>query len=119
MQSSSSPFGRYTPAVAAVVAVLVVAAAVAVHTVTALGMVTIASPADVNFLDIAAGAVLALLFGTAYGIRIGGNGAVSAANAALSVAQAAHARLDAVGAPPAAELAAPSDGSTAPVIGAG
>lgn len=87
--SAGGPFGMLGPVVAAVVAVLVVAAAVAVHVLHAFDPSVGPDP----FLDSAALLTLGVVLGVA---GIGGT-----ATTALVSAQAAHARLDAEGAAPA------------------
>lgn len=98
MNGSGSPFGAWGPLVAAFAAVIVLASAVAVHVVNiARGSAAAGDP----FLDSAALLVLGIVLGVG---AIGGT-----ASKAVIEADAAHARLDALGAPP-----APPGGPTGP-----
>lgn len=107
--STGSVFGPYTAILAVAIAIATVGAALALHVAMAFGFT--AASADSQFLDASAGAVILLLFGTSAGIRIGGNGA-------LSAARAAHARLDAIGAP-AASSSPDTAASSAPASSGG
>lgn len=90
MNGSGSPFGTWGPLVAAFTAVIVVGSAVAVHVGNVLrGGTASGDP----FLDSAALLVLGIVLGVG---AIGGT-----ASKAVVEADAAHARLDALGAPPA------------------
>ncbi len=100
----SSPLGRYSDLAAAVVAILLVFAAVAVHLglaiLPALGYSVAGS--DTAWIDTSA--VLAL--GVILGQRATTNGAAK-------VAALANARLDAIHAPAGHELPTPGNGGTA------
>lgn len=87
--ASATVFGRWGPTVAALLSVLVVVAAVATHVLEALGI----GHADPT-LDSLATVVL--------GVVLGASGMSGVAQAAVASSAAAHARLDALGAPPAA-----------------
>ena len=86
---TASPLGPWAPLVASIISVALVGAAVADHLAVALGRVASGDP----FLDSAALVVVGIVLG------IGGIGGQS--SAALSIAQAAHSRLDELGVPPA------------------
>lgn len=86
---NSSPLGPWAPLVASIITVAIVAAAVADHLLNALGRVASSDP----FLDSAALLVLGVVLG------VGAIGSQS--SAALTIAQAAHARLDELGVAPA------------------
>lgn len=89
----SSPLGPYGSLVSAILAVGIVGAAVVSHVLPFL----VPSP----YLDSLAAAVVGVVFG----VQIATNGSTAAANAAGASAAAAHARLDAMGAPAAADPA--------------
>lgn len=89
------PFGKYSDLLTTVVAAFVVIAAVIVHAI---------HQTDTQFVDTAAALALGAMFGK-----------VSAANGYAKMALQAHARLDAMGAPPANDgmgpNASPADSS--------
>lgn len=92
--TTGSPLGRYGPAVAALIAIGVVAAAVAIHVVAALGIGAGTDP----FIDSAALLVIGVVLGaTALG------GQVQQVQQAHEAAIAANIRLDKAGIPPAAD----------------
>lgn len=80
-----SPLGRYSEISATVTAIALVLAAVAAH----LGLVTVA---DFAWLDASAGIAVGVVLGQR-----------ASTNGAGKLALAAHARLDALNAPPAAD----------------
>lgn len=90
MNGSGSPFGSWGPLVAAFSAVLTLGAAIVVHLVNVIRSGTAGGD---PFLDNAGLLVLGVVLGVG---AIGGT-----ASRALVEAEAAHARLDANGAPPA------------------
>ncbi len=83
----STPFGKYGDIVATVVGLLVILAAVCVH----LFRVDILATGDTAFIDEMAWVFVGLIAGTK-----------SASNGYSKQVAAAHERLDAIGAPPAA-----------------
>lgn len=84
----NTPLGRYSELAAFLLACGIVAAALVGH------LLNVA--ADMTFLDAAAFLAIGAVFGKQ-----------SAANGYAAVAVAAHARLDAIGAPPSGELVGP------------
>lgn len=89
MSTGASPLGRYGELAAAITAVLLVAAAVSVHVLLALGLVSIDPEAiktgvsSTTWLDAAAG--------TAVGIVLGQR---ATTNGAAKIAASAHERID-------------------------
>lgn len=81
--SQPSPLGRYSDAVAAIVAVLIVVSAILAH----LQLVAVA---DTAWLDTSAGLAIGVILGQR-----------ATTNGAAKVAAAAHKRLDEIHAPPA------------------
>lgn len=79
-----SPLGKYSDIIASITALMLVAAAIAVH------LNFIGNVADTSWLDASAGAAIGLILGQ----RVTTNGAAK-------VAAAANTRLDKIGAPPA------------------
>lgn len=84
----ASPLGRYSDAVAALTALVLVAAATLAHT----GIVPVA---DTAWLDTSAGLAIGVILGQR-----------ATTNGAGRIAAAAHRRLDAINAPPADDGAA-------------
>ena len=90
----SSPLGKYQQFAATLLALFVIAAAALSHI---LGLTT-----DHTFMD----AVAFVAIGAVYGQQ-------SATNGYAAMAEAAHTRLDAIGAPPAGEPAQPATSTEA------
>lgn len=94
--SGISPIGKYSDAVAAITALIIVVAAVLAH----LGVVVVS---DTNWLDATSGIAIGVILGQRW-----------STNGAGKLASAANVRLDAIGAPPAAVIV-PTPGPTGPV----
>jgi hypothetical protein len=86
---TASPLGRYGEIAAAIISVGIIGAAILVHLIppTLLGLTT---PPETSWLDNAALIALGVVLGQR-----------STTNGAAKIAAAAHARLDAINAPPA------------------
>lgn len=103
--STGSPFGAYGPVVSSIVAIGVVVAAVADHLLVATGHAASGDP----FLD-----SFALLAG---GVVLGVGAIGGAATNAHVLAAAANTRLDAIGAPPARDVAGSPGSDTPAAVG--